>query len=167
MSNNFTLLSTKLRGALAQLAYLPRALTLVWAAARVWTLAWVVLLLVQGLLPVATVYLFSHHHILHGRRRGTPSSDDPTLRHHRDGRTWNAGVPGLQRHSGQRAQAGRATRNDVRLQFRLWNHRRRGFHKYAEHSRANPRRDDTAQQSLCIADDKHRWILSLHISVHR
>jgi ATP-binding cassette subfamily B protein len=30
---------------------------LIWAAARRWTLAWVILLVVQGLLPVATVYL--------------------------------------------------------------------------------------------------------------
>ena len=42
---------------LAQLPYLPRALALVWSAARYWTVAWGVLLVVQGLLPVATVYL--------------------------------------------------------------------------------------------------------------
>jgi ATP-binding cassette subfamily B protein len=40
-----------------QLQYLPRALALVWTAARPWTVAWGVLLLLQGLLPVATVYL--------------------------------------------------------------------------------------------------------------
>jgi ATP-binding cassette subfamily B protein len=51
------LLSAKLRNALAQLTYLPRALALVWAAARGWAAAWVSLLLAQGLLPVATVYL--------------------------------------------------------------------------------------------------------------
>ncbi len=39
------------------LPYLPRAFGLVWATARRWTVAWAVLLLVQGLLPVATVYL--------------------------------------------------------------------------------------------------------------
>lgn len=50
-------LTTKLRDALAQLPYLPRALALVWTAARGWTVAWAVLLLVQGLLPVATVTL--------------------------------------------------------------------------------------------------------------
>ena len=42
---------------LQQLPYLPRALSLVWGAARKWTLAWGILLLVQGVLPVATVYL--------------------------------------------------------------------------------------------------------------
>lgn len=36
---------------------LPRTCELVWAAARYWTALWVILLLVQGLLPVATVYL--------------------------------------------------------------------------------------------------------------
>ena len=40
-----------------QLPYIPRALQLVWDAARWWTMAWLVLLVVQGLLPVALVYL--------------------------------------------------------------------------------------------------------------
>jgi ATP-binding cassette subfamily B protein len=47
----------KLARAAAQLRFLPRALTLVWAAARPWTIAWSALLLLQGLLPVAIVYL--------------------------------------------------------------------------------------------------------------
>ena len=34
-----------------------RGLTLVWRAARLWTLAWAVLLLIQGLIPAAQVYL--------------------------------------------------------------------------------------------------------------
>jgi ATP-binding cassette subfamily B protein len=41
----------------AQWPYLPRALGLVWQAARQWTLAWAALLVVQGLLPIAIVYL--------------------------------------------------------------------------------------------------------------
>src|SRR5947209_2755214 len=57
MPDSLRILATKLRGALAQLVYLPRALGLVWAAARGWAVAWIALLLVQGLLPVATVYL--------------------------------------------------------------------------------------------------------------
>ena len=36
---------------------MPRALALAWRATRSWTLAWSFLLLLQGLLPVATVYL--------------------------------------------------------------------------------------------------------------
>src|SRR5688572_12287542 len=52
-----SILSAKLRKALAQLPYLPRALALVWQVARPWTIAWIVLLIVQGLLPAATVYL--------------------------------------------------------------------------------------------------------------
>lgn len=48
---------TKLRQALAQAPYLPRALALVWQAARPWTIAWLALLVIQGLLPIATVYL--------------------------------------------------------------------------------------------------------------
>jgi ATP-binding cassette subfamily B protein len=51
------ILSAKLRKALAQLPYLPRALALVWEVARPWTIAWIALLIVQGLLPAATVYL--------------------------------------------------------------------------------------------------------------
>lgn len=47
----------KLHKARTQLSYLPQTFCLVWAAAQYWTLAWVVLLVVQGLLPVATVYL--------------------------------------------------------------------------------------------------------------
>ena len=41
----------------SQLAFLPRTLRIVWAASRRWTLAWAILLVVQGLLPAATVYL--------------------------------------------------------------------------------------------------------------
>ena len=52
-----TILSSKLRRALSQLPYLPRALGLVWAASRGWTVVWVALLVVQGLLPAASVYL--------------------------------------------------------------------------------------------------------------
>jgi len=57
MSNGAKILSEKLRKALAQLPYLPRALGLVWQVARPWTTAWIVLLIVQGLLPAAAVYL--------------------------------------------------------------------------------------------------------------
>lgn len=45
------------RSQAAQLRYVPRALRLVWAAAAGWTLASTVLLVVQGLLPVLTVFL--------------------------------------------------------------------------------------------------------------
>ena len=51
------ILSSKLRRAFSQLPYLPRALGLVWAASRGWTVVWVALLVVQGLLPAASVYL--------------------------------------------------------------------------------------------------------------
>jgi ATP-binding cassette, subfamily B, bacterial len=40
-----------------QLPYIPRTLALVWKAARGWTIAWVSLLLLQGLLPAITVSL--------------------------------------------------------------------------------------------------------------
>jgi ATP-binding cassette subfamily B protein len=40
-----------------QLPYVPRALGIVWAAARGWTTAWLVLLVVQGSLPIAIVLL--------------------------------------------------------------------------------------------------------------
>jgi ATP-binding cassette subfamily B protein len=51
------ILATKLRNALAQLPYLPRALKLVWEVARPWTIAWIFLLVVQGVLPASIVYL--------------------------------------------------------------------------------------------------------------
>src|SRR5689334_19443274 len=57
MPRSREILGSKLRKALAQLPYLPRALKLVWAVARPWTTAWIVLLIVQGLLPAAVVYL--------------------------------------------------------------------------------------------------------------
>src|SRR5918993_1097329 len=57
MFSSTRILRTKLRKALGQLPYLPRALKLVWEVARPWTIAWIVLLIVQGLLPAATVYL--------------------------------------------------------------------------------------------------------------
>jgi ATP-binding cassette subfamily B protein len=47
----------KLRAALSQLVLLPRALELVWVAAPGWTLVWAILLILQGLLPVAVVCL--------------------------------------------------------------------------------------------------------------
>jgi ATP-binding cassette subfamily B protein len=40
-----------------QVKYLPRTFALVWSAARRWTLGWITLAVVEGLLPVATVYL--------------------------------------------------------------------------------------------------------------
>ncbi len=57
MNQTFQLLLPRLRKALSQLPYLPQTFALVWTAARAWTLVWGVLLLAQGLLPVATVYV--------------------------------------------------------------------------------------------------------------
>lgn len=45
------------RKAAAQFPYLPRALAMVWRSTRGYTLVWGVLLVIQGVLPVATVYL--------------------------------------------------------------------------------------------------------------
>src|SRR5689334_20483573 len=50
-------IATKLAGALAQLRFVPRAWALVRAAAGRWPLVWLALLLAQGLVPVAIVYL--------------------------------------------------------------------------------------------------------------
>jgi ATP-binding cassette subfamily B protein len=47
----------RLRRLTAQMSQLPRALSLVWESARRLTAAWVALLVTQGLLPLATVYL--------------------------------------------------------------------------------------------------------------
>jgi ATP-binding cassette subfamily B protein len=57
MAETRPVVSTRLRKLRAQLPHFPRALALVWAAARGWTLAWLVLLVIQGTLPVVTVYL--------------------------------------------------------------------------------------------------------------
>jgi ATP-binding cassette subfamily B protein len=51
------ILIPRLRKALAQLPYLPQTLSRVWTAAHGWTIAWGVLPLLQGLLPVASVYV--------------------------------------------------------------------------------------------------------------
>lgn len=52
-----TEIHSHLRDFAARLSYLTKTLRLVWVAARGWTLAWAFLLLIQGLLPAATVYL--------------------------------------------------------------------------------------------------------------
>jgi ATP-binding cassette, subfamily B, bacterial len=57
VAENFKLLAIKLRAAAGQLRYLPPAAGLVWAAAHCWTVLWAGLLVVQGLLPAAAVYL--------------------------------------------------------------------------------------------------------------
>ena len=46
-----------MREALEHLPHVPRALRLVRESAGGWTLAWMVLLLVQGVIPVASVLL--------------------------------------------------------------------------------------------------------------
>jgi ATP-binding cassette subfamily B protein len=50
-------LTGKLRRFAHQLTYIPQTVGLIWTASGRWTAAWVVLLIVQGLLPAATVYL--------------------------------------------------------------------------------------------------------------
>ncbi len=50
-------LRSKLGAAWGQLEYLPQIARLVWQASPGWTVVWFTLLVVQGLLPVATVYL--------------------------------------------------------------------------------------------------------------
>jgi ATP-binding cassette subfamily B protein len=57
MPGSLNLIAAKLRRVFALLPYFPRTLALVRDAAPGWTVAWVVLLAVQGLLPVATVTL--------------------------------------------------------------------------------------------------------------
>lgn len=42
---------------MGRMVYLPKVFQLVWQASGKWLIAWVVLLILQGLLPVATVYL--------------------------------------------------------------------------------------------------------------
>ena len=49
-----SLLSSEL---LSRIAYIPKTFKLIWSAARYWMIAWCLLLLIQGLIPIATVYL--------------------------------------------------------------------------------------------------------------
>src|SRR6266404_7714965 len=51
------ILTEKMRKVLAQLPYLPRTLGLMWSVARPWTIAWIIILVVEGVLPAASVYL--------------------------------------------------------------------------------------------------------------
>jgi ATP-binding cassette, subfamily B, bacterial len=51
------LIRNKLKRAATRIPYLMRAIRLVWRSTPLYTLAWGVLIVVQGLLPVATVYL--------------------------------------------------------------------------------------------------------------
>ena len=48
---------SSLQSFLEMLVYLPRALNLVWESSARWTSAWIVILVLQGLLPAASVYL--------------------------------------------------------------------------------------------------------------
>jgi ATP-binding cassette, subfamily B, bacterial len=57
MQMNVHAFNTRLRAVLSQFMYLPRTLRLVWAATRGYTIAWAVLLIVQGVLPAVMVYL--------------------------------------------------------------------------------------------------------------
>jgi len=50
-------LISRLKKSFFQICYIPQTISLVWSASRYWTLAWGVLLVIQGLLPVVTVYL--------------------------------------------------------------------------------------------------------------
>ena len=49
--------ASRVATAARQFRYLPRTLRLVWEATPGWTTTWVGMLVVQGLLPVAIVYL--------------------------------------------------------------------------------------------------------------
>jgi ATP-binding cassette, subfamily B, bacterial len=56
-TNQSSSLQSKLGAAIAQLRYLPRVGSLLWQTSRGWTVSWCALLVIQGLLPVATVIL--------------------------------------------------------------------------------------------------------------
>jgi ATP-binding cassette subfamily B protein len=57
MPDNSTTAFQRLKSAFDKLIHLPRALGLVWAAGKRWTVASLALLLIEGLLPVCLVYL--------------------------------------------------------------------------------------------------------------
>lgn len=57
MSQSTPKLSDAVRKFGQQLPYLPQTLKLIWHAARWWSVGWVILLLIQGILPAVSVYL--------------------------------------------------------------------------------------------------------------
>jgi ATP-binding cassette subfamily B protein len=57
MTESTSILKEKLSKILRQLPWLPRGLALAWEASRPWTIAWLGLLVVEGLVPVGLVYL--------------------------------------------------------------------------------------------------------------
>lgn len=69
----------RLRG---QLAYLPRGLGFIWAASRKWTTAWACILVVSGILPIATITLtklFIDHIVKASRTSASWESAQPLL----------------------------------------------------------------------------------------
>lgn len=56
-SQGFNILISKLRSANTIFSHLAKTLNLVWVASRYWTVAWMFLLLLQGLLPAASISL--------------------------------------------------------------------------------------------------------------
>ena len=54
---NLSTLIGKLREAAGKTSYWPRTMRLIWEAARGWTVVWAVLLVLQGIQPLAAVYL--------------------------------------------------------------------------------------------------------------
>ena len=57
MQSSLEVLKQYVQRAFAQIPFLWRAFLLVWNTGRAWTVAWILLLILQGLLPVANVYL--------------------------------------------------------------------------------------------------------------
>jgi ATP-binding cassette subfamily B protein len=57
MTESTSILKEKLSKILGQLPWLPRGLALAWEASRPWTIAWLGLLVIEGLVPVGLVYL--------------------------------------------------------------------------------------------------------------
>src|SRR5882762_5790957 len=57
MRGTFRYLKKKSNQLVSKLHTLPKTLALLWTATRRWTIGWILLLLIQKLLPVAMVYL--------------------------------------------------------------------------------------------------------------
>jgi ATP-binding cassette subfamily B protein len=57
MTKSTAILKQKLLKVFGQLPWLPRGVGLAWEASRPWTIAWLLLLIVEGLVPVGLVYL--------------------------------------------------------------------------------------------------------------
>jgi ATP-binding cassette, subfamily B, bacterial len=73
-------LTVKLKKLYTQLRYIPDSLRLIWVASREWTLIWLILLVLQGCLPLVTIYLIKSI-VDHITTFLSPENGEPNIQH--------------------------------------------------------------------------------------